>query len=328
MKNFTYFLAEAAIAPVKISLKHPEDLDHESFGKLVTGGKVRLGNATEKTDGRSFHFGHDEKGFWTRGSGSGQEKMRSPEDHLRRAKERNQSPGAGAGAADIHKTLASNQELQKHLAHLHRNGHEVHVAGEAFYLPDAQPDENNEGHVKFVNTPYKKSMMGKKGAFVIHSQLPSNKGLKLNLFKNKLSNKNGMTFDHDKIEHNFGDVDVGREATAYGKLNHGLLSAKAPRKGSRMTPEQENAEKKRQAEHSRFEAIRSNVGEKVRKHVRGAGLKSKWGNQQPEGWVFHAHEDNPNAPKIKIVSDEFAGRDKAAIGARIKSEGPRKYDTV
>ena len=313
MKNFTQFLTEG----IRQGLPHITTMDHEQFKNLTAGGKVHLGNVTEKTDGRKFEFGHDEKGFFTQGTGSGSEKMRTPQDHIDRAKRRAKETGkpydpkGAEGAANIHATLQTNHKLLNHLRIQHqRSGKEARVSGEAFYLPDAKPSEK-KGEIKFVGTSYDPSHMGSKGKFVIHSQLPVNKEHNLEHFKKHLSSPE-MNFDDDKINHTPTSIDVGPEHEQFNKLNHALLKA-------RTTPKNK-AEKMKEIE--KFEGVKRQVSAKIDQHVRNSGVKGKWGSGS-EGLVVHPTEKNPNAPRFKVTSDAFRQYRESDAAKTFKSAGKK-----
>jgi len=295
MKHFATFLTES----IRQGLPHITSMDHHQFKDLTAGGKVHLHKVTEKTDGRKFEFGHDEHGFFTQGTGSGKEKMRTPEDHINRAKRRAEEtgkpyePGGAGAAADIHKTLMNNHKLLNHLRIKHKKkGGEVRVSGEVFHKPDAKPSEH-KGEVKFVGTSYDPSHMGTKGKFVIHSELPANKEHNLEHFKKHLSSHE-MNFDDDKINFHKHAVDVKPEHDEFHKLDHDLLS-------SRTTPKNKELKAK---EKEKLEGIQRQVSAKVDAHVKATGVKGKWGSGS-EGLVIHPSEENPNAPRFKVTSDAF-----------------------
>jgi hypothetical protein len=66
---------------IRQGLPSIENMKHEDFHNLISGGKVPVHSVTEKTDGSTFKFGHDEHGFYSQSSGSGSERMRTPEDY-------------------------------------------------------------------------------------------------------------------------------------------------------------------------------------------------------------------------------------------------------
>ena len=69
MLSFRKFITEG----IRVGLPSIPNMDHGQFSNLVKGGKVHIQNATEKTDGSTFQFGHDEHGFYSQSSGSGSE---------------------------------------------------------------------------------------------------------------------------------------------------------------------------------------------------------------------------------------------------------------
>jgi hypothetical protein len=208
MQSFKSFITEASIRqglPHLYSTKtaagnDTPSLSTDQFHHLTKGGKVHIHGVTEKTDGQTFKMGHDEHGFYTQHSGSGDEKIRTAQGHIDRAKRRAQETGkeydptAPEAFAKFHAALHANKALQTHLAAEHkRTGKEVVVKGEAFNNALARPSDTNKGEVKFVHTSYKKP--SGLGTFVIHSRLPENQGHDTEHFKN-LSDSN-VAFDDD-----------------------------------------------------------------------------------------------------------------------------------
>jgi hypothetical protein len=275
-------------------------MTHEQFGNLTKGGRVHIHDVTEKTDGMTHQFGHDEHGFYTQSSGSGSEKMRSPEDFHKRAKRRAEETGkpydptAADAFAHIHRVLAANAALQHHLkAEFHRTGKEVKVKGEAFYKPLSRQSEEHPDEIKFVGTSYHPGHMGSVGKYVIHSKLPENQNHDIEHFKKHLSNSE-MNFDDDKVEHKPSHVDIKDEHEKFKKLNHDLIK-------SRTTKANKEAKEK---EIAKFEKIKSAVSKKVDDHIASKNIKPKWGSGT-EGLVVHPSEKNPEAPRFKVTSQAF-----------------------
>jgi len=297
MKSFITFIVES----IKQSLPHIIKMTRVQFGNLTTtDGKVHLNKITEKTDGMFFIIGHDAHGFFTQYSGSGNEKMRSPQDFVDRATRRSQETGkpldltAAHAFGHIHKILHANQGLQDHLkSEFEKTGQETKIRGEAFYKPLSTPSESKPGEIKFVGTSYDPSHMGSVGKYVIHSQLPENHHVDLEHFKSQLSTPE-MNFDDDIIKHKPAHIDVTDEVKDYHGLNHELLAARTSSK---------NKEAK-EAENAKFDAIKQRVSDKVDAHIKSAGLTPKWGSGS-EGIVVHPSSENPEAPRFKVTSDTF-----------------------
>ena len=290
-----FFLAES----IRQGLPHISTMSHEQFHNLTKDNNVHIDDVTEKTDGQTMMFGHDENGFYTQSSGSGNEKMRNPEDYATRAKRRAQETGkeynstASDAFGHVHKTLQQNQALQNHLkSQYQKTGKEVQIRGESFYKPWGRPSEVS-GEVKFVGTSYDPSHMGKVGKFVIHSRLPENQDHDLEHFKKNLSDEN-INFDDDKIEHKPAKVDVSNERADFNGLNHDLLKARTTKS---------NKEAK-EAEIAKFAAIKQRASEKVDAHMKSQNIQPKWGSGT-EGAVIHPSINNPNAPRFKVTSDAF-----------------------
>lgn len=307
MLRFKSFITEASIrqglphlysTPTPSGAQTPS-LSTEQFAKTTKGGKVHINDVTEKTDGQTFKFGHDEHGFYTQHSGSGDERIRTAQGHIERAKRRAKETGkeydsTGPEAmAKFHQALHNNKKLQAHLANEYkRTGKEVAVKGEAFNKSLAKPG-NKPGEVKFVHTSYSTRGMGRQGSFIIHSKLPENQGHDVEHFKKHLSDSN-ITFDHDKVAHKPGHVDVSAEVHDFGKLNHELIN-------SRTTPKNKEA---KMAESEKFNNIKKRVSDKIQKHVQGLGIKPKWGSGS-EGLVVHPSSANPEAARFKVTSEAF-----------------------
>jgi hypothetical protein len=292
----SFLLSEASI---RQGLPHISTMSHDQFHNLTKGGKVHIDDVTEKTDGQTMVIGHDEHGFYTQSSGSGNEKMRNSTDYAARAKRRSEETGKEYNSAasdafgDVHKNLQNNQALQNHLkSQYHKTGQEVKVRGESFYKPWGRPSEV-PGEVKFVGTSYDPSHMAKVGKIVIHSRLPENQGHDLEHFKNNLSDEN-INFDDDRIEHKPSHIDVSHERTDFDKLNHDLIN-------SRTTKSNKQA---KEAEVGKFAAIKQRAAEKVDAHMKSQNIKPKWGSGT-EGAVIHPSINNPDAPRFKVTSDAF-----------------------
>ena len=299
MISFSEFSQELVLESIRAGLPHVTTMSHEQTGNLLKGGKVYLTNMTEKTDGMNMKFGHDENGFYTQSTGSGNEKMRSPEDYENRARARSEATGkpldltASNAFRDIHSNLASNKALRRHLEReFKRTGKEVAVHGEIFYKKFGRPSGNGN-EVKFVGTSYDPSHMGKVGKFVIHSKLPVNSEHDTEHFKNNLSDEN-INFDDDKILHPKKVIDVSDEERDYNGLNHDLIR-------SRTTKSNKEA---KTLELAKMAAIQKRANDKISSSVNEMKLKPKWGSGT-EGAVVHPSERNPDAPRYKITSAEF-----------------------
>jgi hypothetical protein len=272
-------------------------MDHKQFGDLIGKGHITLHDMTEKTDGSAHLFGHDEHGFYTQYTGSGNEKMRSPQDFIERAKRRSQETGKplDLGAAKtfghIHSVLQSNQALQDHLRNQYgKTGKEVKVKGEIFYKPNAKPSDV-PGEVKFVGTSYDPKHMGSVGKYIIHTKLPENEGHDVEHFKKHLSNTE-INFDDDKIEGaKPSKIDVSEHRAAFNKLDHTLL-------GSRTTKSNKQA---KEAEEAKLSSIQKEVSQKVDNHISEMNLSPRWGSGS-EGIVVHP---TGNQPRFKVTSSAF-----------------------
>jgi len=296
MKSFITFIVES----IRQGLPHITKMTRDQFAGLTQDGKVHVNKITEKTDGMTHMMGHDEHGFYTQSSGSGNEKMRSAQDFVDRATRRSQETGkpldltAAHAFGHIHSILQANKGLQDHLrSQYEKSGEEVKIRGEAFYKPLSTPSETTPGEIKFVGTSYDPSHMGSVGSYIIHSQLPENHHVNLEHFKSHLSTPE-MNFDDDVIKHTPAHIDVSNEVKEYHGLNHELLAA-------RTSPKNKEA---KEAENAKFDAIKQKVSDKVDAHVKSAGLTPKWGSGS-EGIVVHPSSENSQAPRFKVTSDTF-----------------------
>jgi hypothetical protein len=295
VKSDTQLITES----IRQGLPHISTMDHEQFHNLTHDGKVHVNDVTEKTDGQSMVMGHDHEGFYTQSTGSGNEKMRHPEDYEKRAKARAKvtgkpyDPTASDAFGHIHKTLQANTKLQKHLHDEHKKtGEDVKVRGESFYKPWGKSSEH-PGEVKFVGTSYATHHMGKVGKFVIHSKMPENQHHDLEHFKKHLSDSN-INFDDDKIEHKKGHVDVSHERKEFNGLNHDLIKARTTKS---------NKEAK-EVETAKFNHIKKKVADKVDNHIKSLGIQPKWGSGT-EGAVVHPSPASPHSPRFKVTSGAF-----------------------
>jgi hypothetical protein len=306
MKRFKSFLNESKVrqglphlySTTTAAGNQTPSLSTDQFRNLVRGGKVHIHHVTEKTDGQTFKFGHDEHGFYTQHSGSGDERIRTADGHIERAQRRAKETGkeyipTGPEAmAAFHSALHNNKALQEHLKKQYKKtGKEVVVRGEALNNSLAQPGDK-PGEVKFVHTSYKKPK-AKQGAFIIHTKLPENTDHDAEHFKNNLSDSN-IEFDHDKIDHKPGHVDVKDEEKEFHALNHELIN-------SRTVPKNKEA---KMAELEKFNAIKTRVSNKVSAHLKTLGITNKFGSGT-EGLVVHPSPKNPEAPRFKAINPAF-----------------------
>jgi hypothetical protein len=284
---------------IRQGLPHISTMDHDQFKNLIADKKVHIAHATEKTDGSTHVFGHDQHGFYSQSSGSGNERMRSSKDYEDRAIRRSKETGkpldltAAHAFGHAHDILKNNKKLQNHLkSAAEKAGGETSVRGELFHKGLARPSDTKHGEIKFVGTSYDPSHMGHTGKIVIHSKLPENQQHDTEHFKHQLSDKH-INFDDDKIEHKPAHVDVSDEHKDFHALNHELLKAR--------TTKQNKEEKEN--EYAKFDAIKQRVSAKVDHHVSKMGISPKWGSGT-EGLVVHPKEGS-SAPRFKVTSAAF-----------------------
>lgn len=303
-RNF-YTLNES----IRQGLPHITTMDHNQLHDLIKSGHVHFHDVTEKTDGQTFKFGHDENGFYSQSSGSGSEKMRTGDDYVRRATERGNNPEAANAFKEIHDSLHKNQALTDHLRnHFQKHG-SAEVRGEVFSRRLSTPSEV-KGEVKPGATSYDPSRWGSKGQIVLHTKLPENEHHDPEHFKKNLSNSE-VNFENDKIEHKKSKVDVRDELEDFKKLNHTLLASRT----TKTNKEAKEAEKKKLAE------ISNRVSSKVDEHIKSKNLSPKFGSGT-EGAVIHPHN---GSPRFKVTSDAFRKyREKVKSGEVDTSKFKRK----
>lgn len=154
-------------------------VSEEEFNALFTDGKMLIDRITEKTDGQAWIIGYDELGFFTKHSGSGDEKARQGTDHIRRAVNRAEKTGkpynhmVHEAFSAFHNELHNNRELIRLLDDMY-DGVDVNIKGEAFIRQLATA---NKDTITFNKIPYLSIAIGAVGTFVVHSQLSENKRL-------------------------------------------------------------------------------------------------------------------------------------------------------
>ena len=302
MLRYKSFLAES----IRQGLPHISKMDHKQLGGLLSGGKIHFDKTTEKTDGTSFLMGHDEHGFYTQSTGSGDEKMRHGQQHVERGQRRHAEtkkpsdkpydPFMHNNFAQAHNALQGNRGIRGHLAAVHaRTGGDVKARGELFLNPVERPSDTTPGEHVYVGTSYDKKKLNahgrKVGSFVLHSELPDNHHV--NPDELRTHSDEHLGFEHDIIHHETPSLDVSALAAKHAALDHNLLA-------SRTTPSNKAAKMKEVAKH---EKIAQAVSKRVDKHLRKHGAAPKFGSGS-EGLVVHPSQ-NPEAPRFKVTSDAF-----------------------
>lgn len=305
MIRFKNFISES----IRVGLPHlystktekgndTPSLTPEQFKQTTAGGKIHVHDVTEKTDGQTFKFGHDEHGFYSQHSGSGNEQIRTGAGHVERAKRRAKETGKDFNPAPyeafskFHDALHKNEKLQSYLKTQHeKTGSPVEVRGEAFNRNIATPS-HVPGEVKFVHTSYSTKGMGKHGSFVIHSKLPENQHHNLDHLM-KMSDSN-ITFQHDKVDVPKAHVDVSNEVGHFNKLDHDLMAA-------RTTPSNKQS---KLSELEKFNRIKKSVHDKVQNHLDKLGISNKFGSGT-EGLIVHPSAANSEAARFKVVNPSF-----------------------
>ena len=320
MLSFRQYISEASIrqglphlysTPTPAGAQTPS-LSTDQFEKTTRGGKLHIHHVTEKTDGQTFKFGHDEHGFYTQHSGSGSERIRTGAGHIERAKRRaletgkEYDPTGPTAMSKFHDALHKNKALQDHLKKHYEKHGEVAVSGEAFNRSLARPGDK-KGEVKFVHTSYSTKGMGRQGSFIIHSKLPTNEQHDTEHFKKNLSDDN-INFNDDVIHHTPSHVDVRDEVADFHKLNNELIN-------SRTVPKNKEA---KLSEIEKFNNIKKRVSAKVSAHLGEKKIKNKFGSGT-EGLVVHPSPSNPEAARFKAINPKF----KAAKSSSTQTFGKR-----
>lgn len=296
MKTFKQFISEA----VRQGLPHISKMDHKQLGSLLSRPHISFDQTTEKTDGTSFVMGHDNEGFYTQSTGSGKEKMRSPEDYhergRRRAKERgiDYDPFMNNRFGEVHKALQSNESFQKALKHHHDagSGQDTVLRGELFHNKIAQPSDEAPGHVKYVGTSYEPKKLNAEGrnlgSVIIHTKLPENHWVDHNTHPQSWSDHN-IGFGHDVISHNVPHLDVSDHKQAFDSLDHETLAKRAAGKDKEAVLN----------ERAKVATIANSLHNKVDEHISKHKIEPKFG-VGTEGLVVHS-----NPVRFKITSDAF-----------------------
>jgi hypothetical protein len=297
MLRYKNFLAES----IRQGLPHISKMDHKQLGGLLKGGKIHFDKTTEKTDGTSFLAGHDEHGFYTQSTGSGNERMRQPADYVARGARRAietgkpHDPFMHNNFAQAHDALQSNKGITGHLARAHARHGSAQIRGELFHNAVSRDSDTTPGEHMYVGTSYDKKKLnahGKKvGSFVVHSELPDNHHV--NHDELRTHSDDHMGFEHDIIHHETPHLNVSDLAKKHAALNHDLL-------GSRTIPSNKEAKMKEVAKH---EAIAQAVSDRVDAHLQKHGAQPKFGSGS-EGLVVHPSQ-NPEAPRFKATSSAF-----------------------
>lgn len=288
-------------------------------GLLGDSGIVNINHVTEKTDGFTHEFGVDEKGFWTRYSGT-KNRMYSADDYERmieqkKAEGKNVNEVAARKFAEVHRTIESNKALIDHLRKKQKKtGKEQTVKGELLWRDGAQ-DSPFEGEKRFVGTSYSTEGMGDRGSYIIHTGLKENK--EHDIEKLKSLGDNNLDIKDDKVEgFKPTSVDCSEELAEFRKHaqdgTHQLAS-------SRITPSN------KEAVQAAREKVK-NLGERIKNKIYGhlgtipALSKGKFGSET-EGFVIHPPSADSEQDRCKYVSDAAKENMKRNKEAMFKKEG-------
>jgi hypothetical protein len=248
-------------------------LSVEQFSDLINPGLVYLHNITEKTDGQSFKFGHDNQGFYTQTTGT--DRVRDYYDHHK--------SDFHIAFGLFHQELQNNSNLLEYLKQTN-----LEVSGEMFSTRARIINDVNRT-IKFANIEYSidKLKLGHIGNFIIHTEM--NKDVFANNIK--VFSTPRLIIDCDVPNYNKTHISVDDIQESYYKLNLDLIKerTKPSNKVSKLV------------EVEKFNNIKKEVHNRI---VNTIKLEPKWGDTT-EGWVVHPSVNNPNAPRFKIITDEF-----------------------
>jgi len=281
--------------PHLYSMKTPKgswtpSLNYMQFSWMVASDEFRVDTVTEKTDGIFLEMGVDQKGFYTRHTGSGLNKAYSVGDHSNLAKIKGRDNSVFYALFDeLHGQLQAMDTLQDYLHHsyeyvdIDHTSPSFSITGEIFFIPMAK--EINQNKVKFVHTWYNWDSLGTLGSFVIHSQ--NNPHIFIDGFKMFGSDK--LKLDCDRTDQKKFTVDVSDLRILFNELDFRLLN-------DRTTPTNKVY---KETEFIKFNQIKYTLSERIKNMLT---VSNKWGDT--EGHIIH--HNNNHVPKFKIVSDKFS----------------------
>lgn len=252
-------------------------LTREQVDKLIAEGRIYIDNMTEKTDGQLFIVGWDKEGFFTQHSGSGDERARTGEDHIKRAERRGNSLTAAKAFAEFHGRLSCNTHFILKLREEYMYSSvaaltgKVLLRGEMFNKQFSRPSDTIEGHIKFIHTSYDPSLLGPLGSFIIHSQMSD-----LNYFR-FLDSSSEVEIDTDIVKNPNSFVDV-----------------------SDLLDDFEDA-KRFWGDEMALNGMMFRIHQRILKYI---DVEPLWG-QETEGWIIHPSDKNPEAPRFKVITDRF-----------------------
>lgn len=242
-------------------------LSDAEFYSLIKSGTLDIKTITEKTDGQNLHVGWDSYGFYTRHTGSGDMRARCGNDHIERARLRDNAFRPAMAFSNFHDDLRENDALQMFLETTFKlTGQDVVLQGEMFSYDLCSQDENG---IKFANIHYDPNIIDR-NTFIIHSQLfhiaGRNPSVELDLLLRNMSTEY-IKIDHDLITIHNLQVDT---QDLFPLIENHITEA-------------------RYILHDNLVEVLENI-------------KPKWGDKT-EGYVFHT--GNSEAPRFKLVSETF-----------------------
>ena len=235
--------------------------------KQVFGNGRFQAHVTEKTDGMVFEVGFDDEGFFTRTAHS--DKMRLPGDYTVDARRKFGSswdPFISGQHDGIHDALMKNKNLVEYLKQTNP------MRGEVFHRHQGKFDGNT---VTLVGTKYYKEILGKEGAFILHTQLTENQD-HVNKLTYELDDEN-FKFLHDDTGVTI-DIDVAWQLNQLLEIEDGIKRRNHP-------------------DYSKMETISFEFKGKIYNALKD--LRPMWG-PEAEGYVLHPIN---GAPKMKIIRD-------------------------
>lgn len=227
---------------------------------------VHIDRVTEKTDGQTMMIGWDHDGFWSKNSGSGDDKMRLGVHYVDRAKARGNDVSAAMAFGSFHNAMKKNDRLRSFMCRRYEYVGPFHVRGEAYNRHLSKRDGPT---IRFCTVRYDPAKVGPIGTFVIHSSLGDNQGLDVETLK-ALSRDRDVWIDDDVPSVSYPTV-LSLDASHLMDLDPNRLKVE--------------------------------LDYMVRTAL-VSSYPPKWGIWL-EGWVVHPSHSRPGAPTFKIVSREF-----------------------
>lgn len=296
-------MARAGIKHVYADNPNAPSLSARDFAAFVGDGRVTIDAAsiTEKTDGIAIIIGYDETGLYIIHSGSRQQRLYSPEDiaavYAARDPAKRDAARDAAATRGFSNFLSYLKTSAPAFVDVLRRAAPAYIRGELFWKDFAESSASSG--VRFNKIVYDDKLIGRRGAFVLHTRLPDNAWLtSSDIARLRSASSDEFRVLTDEIETGGSvTVDATEELAAFRKLDLDLIDA-------RTTPRNKEA---KLAEIEKFNAIKRSLSSKLRNALNTLNVKPKWG-EETEGFIIH----HPRIGPVKIISDTFASRAPAA----------------